>query len=61
MDREKVMQEIAAAVSVLEKCSAEEIEKVKRFLRWMPDDALMDVREKHRKALEKVAPAPVRK
>jgi len=44
---------MATAMSILEKCSAQDIEKAKKFLRWMPDDALLDMREKHKKALEK--------
>ena len=52
MDREKTIKEIAAALATLEKCSDKEIESVKRFLRWMSDDALHDMRDKHRRALE---------
>ena len=53
VDREKVIREISAALATLEKCSDQEIENVKRFLRWMSDDALLDMRSKHREALEK--------
>jgi len=52
-DREKVIREIIAALATLERCSHQEIENVKRFLRWMSDDALLDMRDKHREALEK--------
>lgn len=55
VDREKVIREIIAALATLEKCSHQEIENVKRFLRWMSDDALLDMRDKHREALEKIA------
>ena len=53
IDREKVIQEIIAALATLEKCSDQEIESVRRFLRWMSDDALQDVRARHMEALEK--------
>lgn len=54
LDREKLIQEIAVALSILEKCNADEIKKVKKFLRWMSDDALQDMRNKHMQALEKM-------
>lgn len=54
MDRERIIAEIAVALSILEKSSGQDIEKAKKFLRWMPDDALLDVRNKHREALKKV-------
>jgi len=53
IDREKLILEIIAALATLEKCSGQEIENVKRFLRWMPDVALQDMKEKYREALEK--------
>lgn len=52
MDRETAIQEIAVVLTVLEKCSGEELEHVKKFLRWLPDDNLQDVKKKHREALE---------
>ncbi len=51
MDREGVIQEIAAVLVALEECSNEELEDVRKFLRWLPDDALQDVRNKHKEAL----------
>lgn len=54
IDREKVILEIIAAIATLEKCGDKEIESVKRFLRWMPDNALLDMRDKHREALRKM-------
>ena len=51
MDRESVIQEIAAVLITIEKCSDEELEHVKKFLRWLPDDALWDVKNKHEEAL----------
>ena len=51
MDRESVIQEIAAALIALEDCSSEELERVRRFLRWFPDDALQDVKSKHEEAM----------
>ena len=51
MDRESVIQEIAVLLTTLEECSGEELEHVKKFLRWLPDDALQDVKNKHREAL----------
>ncbi len=53
IDRERMIHEIVAALARLEKCSDQEIENVRRFLRWLPDDALQDMRNKHREALEK--------
>ena len=52
IDREKVIQEIAAMLATLEGCGVDEMESVRRFLRWMPDDALLDMRDKHREALK---------
>lgn len=54
MDRERIIAEIAVALSILEKSSGQDIEKAKKFLRWMSDDALLDMRNKHREALKKV-------
>ena len=51
MDREGVIQEIAAVLVALEECSNEDLEDVKKFLRWFPDDALQDVNNKHKEAL----------
>ncbi|MFC1719300.1 hypothetical protein ACFL6S_36965 [Candidatus Poribacteria bacterium] len=51
MDRESVIQDIAAVLTTLEECSDEELEDVKKFLRWLPDDALQDVKDKHVLAL----------
>ena len=53
VDREKVIQEIIAMLATLEKCSYEEVENVKRLLRWLPDNALLGIRDKHREALER--------
>jgi hypothetical protein len=53
VDRERMIREIVAALATLEKCSDQEIENVRRFLRWLPGDALQDMRNKHREALEK--------
>ena len=55
MDREKVIKEIIAMLATLEKCSDQEIENVKRLLRWLPDDVLLGTRDRHREALEKIA------
>ena len=52
MDREDTIQEIAEVITQLEDCSAEKIESVKKFLRWMNDDALEDIRNKHEEALQ---------
>jgi hypothetical protein len=52
MDREAVIQEIADVLAVLEECSESDIESTKRFLRWMPDASLQDMRDKHKRALE---------
>lgn len=54
MDREKVIVEIAAALSILEKSSSQDIENAKKFLRWMSDDALLDMRNRHREALKRI-------
>jgi len=54
LDREKTIQQIIAALATLEKCSGRDIENVKRFLRWMSDDALRDMKEKHEKALRDI-------
>ena len=61
MDREKIIQEIALAISILEGCDNGDIEKAKSFLRWMPDDSLQGIWEKHRLALEKKAPMSLKK
>lgn len=53
MDREKIIREIAAMLATLENSRDEEIETVKRFLRWLPDNELRDIRDKHREALDK--------
>jgi len=55
-----VIREVIAALATLERCSDQEIENVKRFLRWMPDDALVDMRNKHKEALEKITAENVR-
>jgi len=55
VDREKVIQEVIAMLAILEKCSYEGTENVKRLLRWLPDDALMGIRDKHREVLGKAA------
>lgn len=52
VDREKVIQEIIVMLATLEKCSYEEVENVKRLLRWLSDDALLGIRDKHREALK---------
>ena len=52
MDREKTIQQIVAAMSALEKCSEQDIENTKKFLRWMSDDVLKGIWERHEKALE---------
>lgn len=53
MDRERVIQRITVALATLEKCSVQEIEGVKWFLRWMPDGVLQDIWDKHSEALGK--------
>jgi len=60
MDKEKIIQQIVAAMAILEKCSDQEVEDTKKFLRWMPDDALQDMWDKHMKALEKRTPALIK-
>jgi hypothetical protein len=50
MDREKIIQQIATAMVTLEECSDRDVEDTKKFLRWMPDDALKDIWDKHMKA-----------
>ncbi len=52
MNREKTMQEIVVAIATLEKSSDQEIESVKKFLRWLPDRELQDIRDKHNEALK---------
>ena len=52
MDREKTIQEIAEALIKLEECSEAELESTKKFLRWLADDALEDIRNKHKEALQ---------
>ncbi len=61
MDREKIIQQIVAAMATLEKCSDQDTENTKKFLRWMSDDALQDMWDKHMKALEKRTPALIKK
>ncbi len=53
MDRERVIREIAALLATLEKASAQDVEKTKKFLRWMTDSALLDMLDKHKKAIQK--------
>ncbi len=60
MDREKIIQQIVTAMVTLEKCSDEDIENTKKFLRWMPDGALKDMWDKHMKALEERTPTLTR-
>ncbi len=57
MDRENLIQQIIAAMTALEECSDQDIDSTKRFLRWMSDEALRDMWEKHKQALEKRTPA----
>ena len=61
MDREKIIQEIAVVISILEGSDSGDIEKTKNFLRWMPDDTLQGIWEKHRQALEKRNPMGLQK
>ena len=61
MDKEKIIQQIVAAMAILEKCSDQEVEDTKKFLRWMSDDALQDMWSKHMKALEQRTPALIKK
>ena len=56
MDREKIIQQIIAAMVTLEECTDREIEDTKKFLRWMSDDSLKDMCDKHMKALELKTP-----
>ncbi len=51
MDRERMIQKIAFMLTALEDCSDKELEDVKKFLRWLPDDSLQDVKNKHDEAL----------
>ena len=44
-------------MTALERCTDQEIEDTKKFLRWMPDQALKDMWEKHKIALDKRKPA----
>ena len=60
-DKEKLIQQIAAAMATLEKCSEKDIESAKRLLRWMSDDALKHVWEKHKKALDQRTPATIKR
>ena len=60
MDREKIIQQIVTAMVTLEKCSDQDVENTKKFLRWMPDNTLKDMWDKHMKALEKRTPAPTK-
>ncbi len=57
MDKERVIQQIVTAMVTLEECSDQDIESTMKFLRWMSDDALQDIWDKHMKALEKRTPA----
>ncbi len=61
MDREKLIQQIVAAMAALEKCTDQDIENTKKFLRWMSDEALKDMRGKHNQALEKRTPAKTKR
>ena len=61
MDREKIIQEIALVISILEGSENGDIEKAKSFLRWMSDDSLQGIWEKHRQALEKKSPMGLQK
>lgn len=56
MDREKLIQQIVAAMTALEKCTDQDIENTKKFLRWMSDEALRDIWKKHEQALERRTP-----
>ena len=56
MDKEKIIQQIVAAMVTLEECSDQDVENAEKFLRWMPDEALKDMRNKHMKAMEKRTP-----
>ncbi len=58
MYREKLIKEIAVAMSVLENANTQDLEDVKIFLRRMSDDDLMDMHEKHKKLLEQVVTKP---
>ncbi len=40
IDREKTIREIIAILTALEKCSDQEIENVKKSLRWISDNAM---------------------
>ena len=57
MDKEKIIQQIVTAMVTLEECSDQDVENTRKFLRWMPDEALKDMRNKHMKVLEKRTPA----
>ncbi len=61
MDREKIIQQIVAAMATLEKCSDQDVENTRKFLRWMSDDALRDMWDKHMKALEQKTPVMAKK
>ena len=58
MDKEKIIQQIVAAMVTLGKCSDQDVESTKKFLRWMSDEALKDICDKHMKALEQRTPIP---
>ncbi len=60
MDKEKIIQQIVTAMVTLEKCSDQDVESTKKFLRWMPDDSLQDIWDKHMKALEQRTPIATR-
>jgi len=58
LDREDTIQEIAEVITQLEDCSTKKIESVKKFLRWLNDDALQDIKSKHEEALQSAAHGP---
>ncbi len=60
MDKEKIIQQIVTAMVTLEGCSDQDVENTKKFLRWMPDEALKDIWDKHMKALEQRTPTPTK-
>jgi len=49
---------VASLLATLEESSVQEIENTKKFLRWMADDSLLDMLDKHRRAMEKMTHAP---
>ena len=58
MDKEKLIKEIAVAMSVLENANTQDLEDVKKFLRRMCDGDLMDMHTKHKKLLEQLVAKP---